>query len=142
MCCIDLLMTRTVTRWPKCQGWRRGCCSPCKARLIHSSSRTGRTISIMLFSNTNCSSFLPSVACLEHGVFCQTERFCSVQSFSSYVHLVHHGMLAHCAGLAIYCSIWVQLQLYSFYFLWSAWWGVYFGRFAICDAIYTCCYTS
>ena len=27
--CIDLWMTRTVPRYPRCQGWGRSCCPPC-----------------------------------------------------------------------------------------------------------------
>ena len=64
------------------------------------------------------------VVSLQHEFSWQTEQFCWKQSLSSYVHLVYHGRSANSAGSPIDCSNWVQLQLYSLHFIYSAWWAL------------------
>ena len=101
-------------------GWRKKVLpSLSKAQLTNTSSGTAWQSPACFPPLPN--SPLPSVACLQHEVSCQTEQFCLEQSMSSYVHLVSHGRSADCAGSPIDCSNWVQQQLYSFHFLYSAW---------------------
>ena len=111
---FHLWMTMTVPGWPRCQGGGRRCCCPCP----RPSSPTPAWQSPACFPPlTNAP--LPSVACLRNKVSWQTNQFCSEQSLSSHVHLVYHWKSANCAGSPIDCSNWVQLQLYSFHFLYS-----------------------
>ena len=121
--CIHLWMTRTVPGWPKCLGGGRSCCCPCPR------PSSPKPAPGLAWQSPACfpplpNAPLPSVACLQHEVSWQTEQFCLEQSLSSYVHLVYPGRSADCAGSPIDCSNWVLLQLYSFHFLYSAWWEV------------------
>ena len=111
---ISLMNDYDSTRVAKMSGGRKEVLlSLSKAQLTN----TSLTISSMLPSTHKCSP--PSVACLRNEVSWQTNQFCSEQSLSSHVHLVYHWKSANCAGSPIDCSNWVQLQLYSFHFLYS-----------------------
>ena len=114
-------MTRTVPGWPKCQGGGRKCCCPCP-RPSSPTPAPGRAWHSPACFRPLPNAPLPYVAGLQHEVSWQTEQFCSEQSLSSNDHLFYHGRSADCVGSPIDCSNWVQLQLYSFHFLYAAWW--------------------
>ena len=117
-------MTRTISGWPKCveEGMYSCQCS----RSSSTTPAPGPAWQSPACFPTLPNAPLPSVACVQ--VSWQTEQLCSERSWSRYVHLVYHGRLPDCAcaGLPRDCSKGVQLQLYSFHFLYSAWCRSYF----------------